>query len=164
FVGWPARSGSTGRHTVEHPNRVDASAARLASAAQAPRPVPPGVGRGFPPTTRSRPADANPFRHPLRDLPMKTAAPLSRSLLAVAVSLAIITPPVFAQDASEGDDSLPTLESIIVTAQKREQQAQDVPIAISPVSGEFLDRNNITTFEQIGGYVPGLQTQVQSAN
>ena len=95
---------------------------------------------------------------------MKTAAPLSRSLLAVAVSLAIITPPVFAQDASEGDDSLPTLESIIVTAQKREQQAQDVPIAISPVSGEFLDRNNITTFEQIGGYVPGLQTQVQSAN
>jgi len=91
---------------------------------------------------------------------------LRLSLLALAIVVA--APSAFAQDStsSGGDEAsdLPTLESIIVTAQKREQQAQDVPIAISPVSGEFLDKNNITTFEDIGGYVPGLQTQVQSAN
>ncbi|MEZ5464819.1 MAG: TonB-dependent receptor plug domain-containing protein, partial [Lysobacteraceae bacterium] len=95
---------------------------------------------------------------------MKTAAPFSRSLLAIAVATAMSAAPAIAQDANDGDGDLPTLESIVVTAQKREQQAQDVPIAISPVSGEFLDKNGITGFEQLGGYVPGLQTQVQSAN
>ncbi|WP_024889165.1 TonB-dependent receptor [Luteimonas huabeiensis] len=56
------------------------------------------------------------------------------------------------------------LDTIVVTAQKREQQVHDVPIAISAYSGEFLDDLGIDGFEQLGHYVPGLQTQVQSPN
>ncbi|MCD9029351.1 TonB-dependent receptor [Luteimonas sp. BDR2-5] len=56
------------------------------------------------------------------------------------------------------------LDMIIVTAQKREQQVQEVPIAITAYSGEFLQDLGVDGFEQLGHYVPGLQTQVQSPN
>ena len=47
---------------------------------------------------------------------------------------------------------------------RAEQQVQEVPIAISAYSGEFLQDTGITGFEQLGNIVPGLQTQVQSPN
>ena len=56
------------------------------------------------------------------------------------------------------------LEEIVVTAQKREQQVQDVPIAISAYSGEFLERFGATEMKDIGNLVPGLEIQEQSPN
>ena len=52
-----------------------------------------------------------------------------RSLLAASVSLAAVTAiaaPAFAQDTTVGE--------IVVTAQKREEAIQDVPIAVSAFS------------------------------
>ena len=48
------------------------------------------------------------------------------------------------------------IEEIIVTAQKREQSLQDVPISITTFSGEFLEDSGIDTLQQLGQYTPSL--------
>ncbi len=45
---------------------------------------------------------------------------------------------------------------IVVTAQKRSENVQSVPIAISAFSGEALRENNIKTLSDIGATTPGL--------
>lgn len=47
------------------------------------------------------------------------------------------------------------LEEIVVTAQKRERIAQDVPIAISAVSSQDLVRRNVSDLTDLRGQVPG---------
>ncbi len=56
------------------------------------------------------------------------------------------------------------IEEIIVTAQKREQRAVDVPIALTAVSAEFLDNLGIRELDDLSNFVPGLQVQLQSPN
>ena len=61
-----------------------------------------------------------------------------RSLLAASVSLAAVSAiaaPAFAQDTTVGE--------IVVTAQKREEAIQDVPIAVSAFSQESLEKAKI---------------------
>jgi len=53
---------------------------------------------------------------------------------------------------------------IIVTAQKFQQRAQDVPITISAVTGERLEELGVTDLDELSNYVPGLNIQEQSAN
>jgi iron complex outermembrane recepter protein len=48
------------------------------------------------------------------------------------------------------------LEEIIVTAQKRAQSAQDVPVAITAVGGEKLTNANIITMADVSAYVPNF--------
>ncbi len=48
------------------------------------------------------------------------------------------------------------IEEIIVTAQKREQSINDVPIAISAFSGDTLAALGVTDTRDLGGLVPGL--------
>lgn len=51
------------------------------------------------------------------------------------------------------------LEEIVVTAQKREQSLQDVPISVAAVSAESLVQNKIETIYSLQAVVPGLQVQ-----
>ena len=53
----------------------------------------------------------------------------------------------------------PELEQIVVTAQKREQSVQDVPISISAVSAAGLERNKVDSIFSLQAVVPGLQVQ-----
>lgn len=87
----------------------------------------------------------------------------ARSPLALSIALALVAVTAPNANAEVSADAT-ELERIVVTAQKREQQVQEVPIAITALSGEYLDRLNISGFADINGYVPGLQTQVQSPN
>jgi iron complex outermembrane receptor protein len=48
------------------------------------------------------------------------------------------------------------LTEIIVTAQKREQSVQDVPIAVTAVTQETLQANRITTVNDLGSIAPGV--------
>jgi len=56
------------------------------------------------------------------------------------------------------------LEEVIVTAQKREQSAADVPLSITAYNSDFLDSVGIEGFERLSAFVPGLVVQEQSAN
>lgn len=48
------------------------------------------------------------------------------------------------------------LEEIVVTAQKREQSIQDVPISVSAVSGDKIDDAGIGNLADLSAYVPNL--------
>jgi iron complex outermembrane receptor protein len=58
-----------------------------------------------------------------------------------------------AQEASEADSGL---QEIIVTAQKREQSMQDVPIAVTALTGDTLATNRVTTVSDLTGLAPGV--------
>lgn len=90
--------------------------------------------------------------------------PLALSLRLGLIALASAPLVSLAQDAPAAEGPVVELGTLVVTAQKREQQVQDVPIAISAYSGEFLDNYNVRDFTDIGNLVPGLEVQEQSPN
>ncbi|TQV73440.1 TonB-dependent receptor [Exilibacterium tricleocarpae] len=53
----------------------------------------------------------------------------------------------------------PLLEEIIVTAQKRSESLQDVPISVAAVSGERLRDAGLQRFEDVSAYVPNFSVQ-----
>lgn len=54
------------------------------------------------------------------------------------------------------EDSGPS-QDIIVTAQKREERLQDVPIAVTAITGEQMEKTGANTIERMVGKVPNLQ-------
>lgn len=64
--------------------------------------------------------------------------------------------------AQEQEDDY--IEEITVTAQKRVQSIQDVPVTISAYSGEFLEELGITELDVLSDIIPGLVIQEQSPN
>lgn len=90
--------------------------------------------------------------------------PLALSLRLGLIALASAPLVSLAQGAPAADGPVVDLGTLVVTAQKREQQVQEVPIAISAYSGEFLDNYNVRDFTDIGNLVPGLEVQEQSPN
>ena len=72
-----------------------------------------------------------------------------RRLLAVAMltALVLMSQSALAQDtpttATAEDDEPTTLATMVVTAQKREEQMQDVPIAITSLSEQLLQDTGV---------------------
>ena len=56
------------------------------------------------------------------------------------------------------------LEEILVTATKREAGMQDIPIAITALSGEELEDKNILSARGLENYTPGLRIPQQDAS
>ncbi|MFL6578465.1 MAG: TonB-dependent receptor [Povalibacter sp.] len=63
--------------------------------------------------------------------------------------------PAAAETASQPQDSR-TIESIIVTAQKREQSLQDVPIVVTAVSEQLLKDTGVKDIKDLTILTPGL--------
>ena len=90
-----------------------------------------------------------------------TAAKPARALLASAVAAALslmAVASVSAQDAPTPatSEEATTLDAIIVTAQKREEQLQDVPIAITALSERLLQDTGVRDVKDLQILVPGL--------
>ncbi|WCL53406.1 TonB-dependent receptor [Gimibacter soli] len=79
-----------------------------------------------------------------------------RALLCSCASLAIQAPAAMAQDDSATSSVM--FEEITVTAQKREQRAQDVGIAITAISGNQMKAFGMTNAQQITDFAPGVST------
>ncbi|MFN4240156.1 MAG: TonB-dependent receptor [Erythrobacter cryptus] len=98
---------------------------------------------------------------------MNRTLALRASLGALAAALALAPQVALAQDAASaeqaGEDS-GALNEIIVTTQKIEQRALDVPITISALSGERIRALGVTDLDELSYYTPGLNIQEQSAN
>lgn len=82
-----------------------------------------------------------------------------RNLLLATSALAILTP--FAADAAESAAAAPpAAESsngdIVVTAQRRAERLQDVPIAVTAISGNQLEKLGIDGSKQLTQVTPGL--------
>ncbi len=50
-----------------------------------------------------------------------------------------------------------TLEEIIVTAQKRAENIQDVPLSVSAIGGEAMEKMNITDYGEMGALLPNTK-------
>ena len=57
---------------------------------------------------------------------------------------------------SAAQDSAPLLEEIIVTAEKRSESLQDLPQAVTALSGEDIDNRNILNFVDLSSIAPGV--------
>jgi iron complex outermembrane recepter protein len=79
-----------------------------------------------------------------------------KTILMTAASLAVLATsaqPVFAQDAPDAETNS---TEIIVTAQKREENLQDIPLAVSVIGGEAIANSGGTTLENAQYLVPSL--------
>jgi len=73
----------------------------------------------------------------------------------IAVALGGFSCLAYAQANETGlNDADRVLEEVIVTAQKREQSLQEVPIAVTALQGEFLNQAGITDVFQMSAVTP----------
>lgn len=63
----------------------------------------------------------------------------------------------WAQDQAENEYDELIIEEVIVTAQKREQAAQDIPISLFAVTGDTLEQAGINSLEGIRDIAAGLE-------
>ena len=76
---------------------------------------------------------------------------------AVLILAAGLASPSFAQSSASADqDQAASLDDIIVTAQRREQSLQDVPIAITAFNAETLERTAATGIQDVAAKAPGV--------
>src|SRR5450756_1073921 len=61
--------------------------------------------------------------------------------------------------ASAPDTQPMMLETVIVTATKREEQLKDVAMSVTAVSGDDLLRRQATSFVDFASQIPGLSLQ-----
>lgn len=84
-------------------------------------------------------------------MPITIRSQLAASIAAVlAVSLTSFSTPAQAQRKAA------MLEEVVVTARKRDESQQDVPLAVTAVTGEEMRANNISTIADIAKIAPGL--------
>ena len=90
---------------------------------------------------------------------MRTArsATARRHPLSCAIALAMLVPalPVLAQDDS-GREAATALNEVTVTARKREETLQDVPVAVTAYTAEALDRLDVEDLGDLGAFTPNL--------
>ena len=78
-----------------------------------------------------------------------------RSLRARLAGAALILP--FAGHQATAQAAPQGVENIVVTAQKRSQKAQDVPISITVLDSKKLRRLDVRSSEELAEYVPSVQ-------
>ena len=79
--------------------------------------------------------------------------PLAHAVaMASAPAILISTPHTLAQDTNGA-----VLEEVVVTASRRSESVQDIPINISAVTGEKINELRLFGINEISRYVPGLQ-------
>lgn len=74
---------------------------------------------------------------------------------------ALPLPVAFAADST---DQEPTLKSVTVTATRREESLQKVPVAVSVIDGEQLERDNRNSVASIVQQVPSLNFRTGASN
>ena len=80
-----------------------------------------------------------------------------KSSMAKAVSAAVLTSAIAAPAFSQ------TLEEVMVTATKRSESIQDVPLAITALSGEFVSKVNLDDVKDLVSFTPGVTGNSQDS-
>jgi iron complex outermembrane recepter protein len=82
----------------------------------------------------------------------------SRLLVASAVALALSAPAARTASAAASDDEV--LSEVVITAERRAQNLQDIPISATVFSGEELDRLGVTDLNDIQTVAPSIAINV----
>lgn len=78
-----------------------------------------------------------------------TVAPLAMALPQVA----------FAQSNNAPTAESDSKKDIVVTARKRDERLQDVPVVVTAIDAATLERNAITSIDDVADFTPGFQSQ-----
>lgn len=77
----------------------------------------------------------------------------------LALTMALVGPALsgnaLAQEETRADEEI-AYDTVVVTAQRREQSLQDVPVAVSAFSADQLKNNNVETIQDLALRTPGL--------
>ena len=92
---------------------------------------------------------------PVSEMPVAEAATPAAQVERATVPVAAETEPAADADAPAVRNRL--VEEIVVTAQKREEAIQDVPISIQAFSGDAMAARGVENTYQLGQVVPSLQ-------
>ena len=87
--------------------------------------------------------------------PMKRNLKIARAVAAILGTHGVLA----AADQPAGGETgaaAAGIQEVVVTAQRRSENIQDVPIAIQALSGETLQRLNITTFDDLIRHLPNV--------
>jgi len=82
------------------------------------------------------------------------------ALIHTALCASLLPVPGLGQEPVTGDR--PILEELIVTAQKREQNLQDVPVGVSLLSGQAMQEAQIKNASELATLLPTLNVQASS--
>lgn len=87
-------------------------------------------------------------------------------LLSVLVASAVLAAPAYAQqpaktDAKKDDDKL---ETIVVTATKRAESLQSVPVAVTVLNGDDLEKANLNNMTSIVQQLPSVNYRANASN
>ncbi|MGB0219818.1 MAG: TonB-dependent receptor [Sinimarinibacterium flocculans] len=86
---------------------------------------------------------------------VQTAAPPPPEALSTIAVEPLQTP--VAQPAAAPPPRATQIEEIVVTAQKKEQSLQDVPISVTAVDGAFIQMTNAVDLAEVAAYVPNVR-------
>lgn len=86
-------------------------------------------------------------------MPKRHSQAFSKLALPLAVSAAMLATQARAQ----------TLEEVVVTATKREKSVMDVPLAITALSGDFIEETNLNDVKDLISYTPGVSGNSQDS-
>ncbi len=87
---------------------------------------------------------------------------MKRNCLSLMIGVLLASGPVLAQDAPQPAStagkaaSATNLDSIMVTARKREETLQEVPVAVTAFTSEALDKLNVQDISALGPQVPNM--------
>src|SRR6478752_6029325 len=80
---------------------------------------------------------------------------------AISMSAMALASPAVAQDEKDQKEDSGAIGDIIVTAQFREQNLQDTPIAITAVSGEEIANKGLQSIAYVASSAPNVNIQNQ---
>ncbi len=86
------------------------------------------------------------------------------SALLLVLSVVAMTEQSAQLHAEEAKNTRLGLEEVVVTAQRKEESAQDVPISITAFSQEQLSRSNVTNASDLATYTPSLSMNSNLGN
>lgn len=68
-----------------------------------------------------------------------------------------------AATAAAGTDS-GALQEVVVTARRRTENLQDVPLAVTAISADTLTRQNVTNLEDLNSFAPNIKISADPAS
>ena len=78
------------------------------------------------------------------------------AVLGCTVLMLLFVAPSYGQSAP-GDQISSGLQEVVVTARRRAENLQDVPLTVSAVTAETIQNQNITNIEDLNSFVPNLK-------
>lgn len=82
---------------------------------------------------------------------------LNRCSYATIMTVSLLASPAFAQDAASTASTASGGNDIVVTARRREESLQDIPVAINVVSQDTIERKGVRDMSSVAAMTPGLQ-------